>query len=176
MRLTTKGRQAVIAMIDVALRQKAGPVALAGISRRQKISVSYLEQMFTELRRAGLVESTRGPGGGYEIARKVGDITVADIVRAVDHLEIEPVGMQRDRSATDGQQCLTPELWSSLNQRVIEYLDSVSLKKLVDDQPGYSSKSHDAPAPRVEPTRQRAAPSRPKAPNSVFELGAFLAR
>jgi len=175
MRLTTRARQAVIAMIDVALLQKAGPVALAGISRRRTISVSYLEQMFAELRRAGLVESTRGPGGGYSIARNPARITVADIVRAVDHPEIKPVGRQRESEAPGGQQCLTPELWASLNRQVIDYLDSVSLKMLVDEQPVNTSESHEAPVRLVEPPRQRAKPSRPKAPNSVFELGRFLA-
>ena len=174
MRLTTKARQAVIALIDVALHQKAGPVALAGISRRRNISMPYLEQMFADLRRAGLVESTRGPGGGYELARKPADITVADIVKAVDHLEIEPVGRQRERGAPGDQQCQTPELWTALTRRVTEYLDSVSLKKLVDDQPIDSAQGHHAPIPQVESSSQRVAPSRPKAPNSVFELGTFL--
>lgn len=175
MRLTTRARQAVIAMIDVALLQKGGPVALGGISRRRNISVSYLEQMFAELRRAGLVESTRGPGGGYSVARNCASITVADIVRAVDYAEIKPVGRQRESEAPGGQQCLTPELWTSLNRHVIEYLDSVSLKMLVDEQPVDSSESHHAPVRQVELTRQRVTPSRPMAPNSVFELGRFLA-
>ena len=173
MRLSTRARQAVVALVDVAMHQKRGPVALAGISRRRNISVSYLEQMFTELRRAGLVESTRGPGGGYEIARSPAAITVADIVRAVDHAEIRPVGRQRETEAPDGQKCLTPELWTALNRHVIEYLDSVNLKMLVDQQPIEPPEAPPAPARRVEPAR--AAPSRPKAPNSVFELGRFLA-
>jgi Rrf2 family iron-sulfur cluster assembly transcriptional regulator len=170
MRLSTRARQAVVAMIDVALHQKAGPVALAGISRRRNISVSYLEQMFSELRRSGLVESTRGPGGGYEIARNPATITVADMVRAVDRPEIEPA------AASGGQQCMTPELWAALNRHVIEYLDSVNLKMLVDDQPIDPAESQRAATPQVEPPRQRVAPSRPKAPNSVFELGRFLVR
>lgn len=174
MRLTTRARQAVIAMIDVALHQKAGPVALTGISRRRNISVSYLEQMFAELRRAGLVESTRGPGGGYEIARTPATISVADIVRAVDHLEIKSVGRQQESESSDGQQCLTPELWTALNRHVAEYLDSVSLKMLIDEQPIDSSETHHAPIQQVEPARQRVTPSRPEAPNSVFELGRFL--
>jgi Rrf2 family transcriptional regulator, iron-sulfur cluster assembly transcription factor len=174
MRLTTRARQAVIAMIDVALHQKAGPVALAGISRRRNISVSYLEQVFAELRRAGLVESTRGPGGGYEIARPPANISVADVVRAVDHLQIKPVARQRESEASDGQQCLTPELWTALNRHLIEYLDSVSLKMLVDEQPIDSSQNQHVPIRQVESARPRVAPSRPEAPNSVFELGRFL--
>src|SRR5215831_11258626 len=127
MRLSTRARQAVIALIDVTLQQRVGPVALAGISRRRHMSVSYLEQMFTELRRAGLVESTRGPGGGYELTRNAASITVADIVRAVDHADLKPVGRQREANSTGAQQCLTPELWSALNRHVIEYLESVNL-------------------------------------------------
>jgi Rrf2 family iron-sulfur cluster assembly transcriptional regulator len=84
MRLTTKGRFAVTAMIDLALRQDTGPVTLAAISQRQRISLSYLEQLFGKLRRHELVESTRGPGGGYSLGRKAGDITVADIIVSVD--------------------------------------------------------------------------------------------
>jgi len=175
MRLSTRARQAVIALIDVALQQRSGPVALAGISRRRQVSVSYLEQMFTELRRAGLVESTRGPGGGYEIARSPSAITVADIVRAVDCADIQPAGRQRDTQAPGGQQCLTPELWNALNRHVIEYLESVSLKTLVDQQPLESPEARPAPARRIEQARERAAPSRPNAPNSVFQLGQFLA-
>jgi Rrf2 family iron-sulfur cluster assembly transcriptional regulator len=175
MRLSTRARQAVIALIDVALQQKTGPVPLAGISRRRNISVSYLEQMFTELRRAGLVESTRGPGGGYEIARSPAAITVADIVRAVDHTEIKPVGRQRATEAAGGQKCLTPELWTALNRHVIEYLESVNLKMLVDQQPVESFETRPEHVRRVEPPRQRAASSRPNAPNSVFQLGRFLA-
>lgn len=172
MRLSTRARQAVVALIDVALQQPQGPVALAGISRRRNVSVSYLEQMFTELRRAELVESTRGPGGGYELTRHPAGITVADIVRAVDHTDLKPVGRQRESSDAGAQQCLTPELWSALSQHVIEYLESVTLKMLVDQQPPAELRS--APA-RLEPARERVAPSRPKAPNSVFELGRFLA-
>ena len=174
MRLSTRARQAVIALIDVALQQRAGPVALAGISRRRNVPVSYLEQMFGELRRAGLVESTRGPGGGYEIARNPAFITVADIVRAVDHAEIRPVGRQRDTDAPDGKKCLTPELWSALNRHVIEYLESVNLKMLVDQQPAANPETRQAP-PRLDSAKGRVAASRPKAPNSVFELGRFLA-
>lgn len=175
MRLSTRARQAVIALVDVALHQRTGPVALAGISRRRNISVSYLEQMFTELRRAGLVESTRGPGGGYEIARSPAAITVADIVRAVDHTEIKPVGRQRETEAPGEQKCLTPELWTALNRHVIDYLESVNLKTLADQQAIDGSETRPAPVRRVEPARERAASSRPEAPNSVFELGRFLA-
>lgn len=143
MRLTTKGRFAVTAMIDLALRQNQGPVTLAGISQRQKISLSYLEQLFGKLRRHELVESTRGPGGGYTLARPLKNVTVADIIFAVD----EPVDATQCAGKENCQEegpCMTHELWSNLTRKMIEYLDSVSLADLVESQRG-----KDAPeAPR----------------------------
>jgi Rrf2 family iron-sulfur cluster assembly transcriptional regulator len=138
MRLTTKGRFAVTAMIDLALRQSKGPVTLAGISERQEISLSYLEQLFGKLRRHKIVESVRGPGGGYTLARRADKVTVADIIIAVD----EPIdatqcgGKENCRSADheDGPRCMTHELWSTLNAKMVDYLDSVSLQDLVDQQ------------------------------------------
>ncbi|MEB0134778.1 Fe-S cluster assembly transcriptional regulator IscR [Actimicrobium sp. CCC2.4] len=138
MRLTTKGRFAVTAMIDLALRQSGGPVTLSGISQRQEISLSYLEQLFGKLRRHEIVESVRGPGGGYNLARRAEDVTVADIIIAVD----EPLdstqcgGKENCRSSTaeNGTRCMTHDLWSTLNSKMVEYLDSVSLKDLVDQQ------------------------------------------
>lgn len=138
MRLTTKGRFAVTAMIDLALRQQSGPVTLATISQRQSISLSYLEQLFGKLRRHELVESTRGPGGGYSLARLARHITVADIVFAVD----EPLdatncgGRGNCKVDADGnrRQCMTHELWATLSRKMVDYLDSVSLQDLVDQQ------------------------------------------
>lgn len=138
MRLTTKGRFAVTAMIDLALRQDKGPVTLAGISQRQDISLSYLEQLFGKLRRHAIVESVRGPGGGYNLARRPEDVTVADIIIAVD----EPLdatqcgGKGHCHNAKDStsHHCMTHDLWSTLNAKMVEYLDSVSLKDLVDQQ------------------------------------------
>ncbi|MFT5591160.1 MAG: Rrf2 family iron-sulfur cluster assembly transcriptional regulator [Bradyrhizobium sp.] len=138
MRLTTKGRFAVTAMIDLALRQSGGPVTLSGISQRQEISLSYLEQLFGKLRRHDIVESVRGPGGGYNLARRAEDVTVADIIIAVD----EPLdstqcgGKENCRGSTpeNGTRCMTHDLWSTLNSKMVEYLDSVSLKDLVDQQ------------------------------------------
>lgn len=138
MRLTTKGRFAVTAMIDLALRQQSGPVTLAAISQRQGISLSYLEQLFGKLRRHELVDSMRGPGGGYTLARVARNITVADIIYAVDEpLDATNCGGKQDCSrGSDGRQgkCMTHELWSTLNQKMVEYLDSVSLQDLVDQQ------------------------------------------
>ena len=180
MRLTTKGRFAVTAMIDLALRQSHGPVTLAAISQRQQISLSYLEQLFGKLRRHDLVESTRGPGGGYTLGRKASDITVADIIVSVD----EPIdathcgGKENCLGGTD--RCMTHELWSSLNQRMVEFLDSVSLQKLVDDQLAKGVQIEDT---TQKPTLRRAISSTPvvkpirvNAPNSVFALGASLAK
>ena len=133
MRLTTKGRFAVTAMIDLGLRQHRGPVTLAGISQRQKISLSYLEQLFAKLRRHQLIESTRGPGGGYRLAKPMELVTVADIICAVDEATDAPE-LARKENGDNEQRCTTLELWTNLNRRMIDFLDSVSLRDLVDQQ------------------------------------------
>ena len=139
MRLTTKGRFAVTAMVDLALRQGRGPVTLAGISERQDISLSYLEQLFGKLRRHQLVSSVRGPGGGYRLARKASDITVADIIFAVneplDTTMCGGVGNCRHRLGVGNDyHCMTHDLWASLNEKIVDYLDSVSLQSLVESR------------------------------------------
>ncbi len=138
MRLTTKGRFAVTAMIDLALRQGTGPVTLAGISQRQAISLSYLEQLFGKLRRHEIVESIRGPGGGYSLARRADKVTVADIIIAVDEpLDATQCGGKENCHGADaatGVRCMTHELWATLNEKMVDYLDSVSLQDLVDQQ------------------------------------------
>lgn len=133
MRLTTKGRFAVTAMIDVALRQHAGPVTLAGIAARQKISLSYLEQLFGKLRRNHLVASTRGPGGGYTLAKPLAEVTVADIISAVDE-PLDATNCGGKGNCHDDRPCMTHDLWMSLNARMHEYLSSVSLEDLVRQQ------------------------------------------
>lgn len=134
MRLTTKGRFAVTAMIDLALRQQNGPVTLAGISQRQKISLSYLEQLFGKLRRHALVQSTRGPGGGYTLARPMAEVSVADIIYAVDEpLDATQCGGKENCGDND-QRCMTHDLWASLNRVMVDYLDSVNLQDLVEKQ------------------------------------------
>ena len=131
MRLTTKGRFAVTAMIDLAQRCGDGPVTLAGISERQKISLSYLEQLFGKLRRSELVDSVRGPGGGYCLARSATEITVADIVRAVDEtLDATQCGGREN--CCDEARCMTHDLWATLNSKMYAYLRSVRLIDLVD--------------------------------------------
>ncbi|WIM06468.1 MAG: Fe-S cluster assembly transcriptional regulator IscR [Candidatus Nitricoxidivorans perseverans] len=133
MRLTTKGRFAVTAMIDLALRQHAGPVTLAGIAERQKISLSYLEQLFGKLRRHQLVSSVRGPGGGYCLAKPLETVSVADIIHAVDEtLDATQCGGRGD--CDDHHPCMTHNLWMSLNQRMFDYLSSVCLAELVEQQ------------------------------------------
>lgn len=138
MRLTTKGRFAVTAMIDLALREDKGPVTLAGISQRQDISLSYLEQLFGKLRRHEIVESVRGPGGGYSLARKAKHVTVADIIIAVDEpLDATQCGSKGNCHGSDhanGIHCMTHELWATLNAKMVDYLDSVTLQDLVDQQ------------------------------------------
>jgi len=133
MRLTTKGRFAVTAMIDVALRQHAGPVTLAGIAERQRISLSYLEQLFGKLRRNQLVASTRGPGGGYTLARPLVAVSVADIISAVDE-PLDATSCGGRGNCHDDHPCMTHNLWMSLNERMHDYLRSVNLDDLVREQ------------------------------------------
>lgn len=138
MRLTTKGRFAVTAMMDLAMRGSKGPVNLADISERQQISLSYLEQLFGKLRRYGLVSSVRGPGGGYHLAKTLSQITVADIIHAVD----EPIDATRChgmQNCKDEQKCLTHDLWENLNKVIFDYLHSVSLAQLAQLNQGDGS-------------------------------------
>lgn len=133
MRLTTKGRFAVTAMLDLALHEEEKPVTLAGISERQGISLSYLEQLFSRLRRNGLVKSVRGPGGGYHLAKSHQDISVSDIITAVDEL-IDATQCGGKENCHDGKPCMTHELWSSLNTKILEHLSGVALADLVASQ------------------------------------------
>lgn len=133
MRLTTKGRFAVTAMIDLALRQHDGPVTLAGISERQNISLSYLEQLFGRLRRHQLVASVRGPGGGYYLAKAMDGISVADIIVAVDE-PLDATQCGGKKNCQDDHRCMTHDLWEHLNRHMIEFLNSVSLGQLVAQQ------------------------------------------
>ena len=131
MKLTTKGRYAVTAMLDVALHGVEHPVSLAEISRRQDISVTYLEQLFGKLRKRGLVESVRGPGGGYRLALEPAEITVARVIYSVD----ETVDMTRcagQQNCQGDARCLTHDLWMGLNQHVASYLNGISLADLVE--------------------------------------------
>jgi Rrf2 family iron-sulfur cluster assembly transcriptional regulator len=133
MRLTTKGRFAVTAMLDVALHATSGPVTLSGVSGRQKISLSYLEQLFGKLRKRHLVESVRGPGGGYRLARDSAAITVADIVRAVEE-PLDSTQCGGRENCRENSRCMTHDLWEELNSTVHEFLSGVTLAHLVEKQ------------------------------------------
>jgi Rrf2 family iron-sulfur cluster assembly transcriptional regulator len=133
MRLTTKGRFAVTAMIDVALNGTRGPVTLAAVSERQKISLSYLEQLFGKLRRHGLVESVRGPGGGYNLAHIAAGVSIADIILAVDE-PIDATQCGGHENCRDEGRCMTHDLWTSLNAHIFEFLGSVTLAQMVAEQ------------------------------------------
>jgi Rrf2 family iron-sulfur cluster assembly transcriptional regulator len=133
MRLTTKGRFAVTAMIDLALNGGERPVTLSAISERQNISLSYLEQLFAKLRRHQIVESVRGPGGGYCLGRAAAEISIADVILAVDEpLDATQCG-GRENCKSD-HRCMTHDLWATLNRKMLDYLASVSLSDLVEKQ------------------------------------------
>ncbi len=168
MRLTTKGRFAVTAMMDLALRGDDGPVALAGVSERQKISLSYLEQLFGKLRRFKLVDSVRGPGGGYCIARPLAMVTVADIIRAVDEpLDATQCGGREN--CQDEHRCMTHDLWSTLNSRMYDYLSSVSLADLVARQ-----REKEAKAGAATPLEDRRAGPHPRPRNTRDKVVAVI--
>jgi len=131
MRLTTKGRYAVTAMLDLAIHYEDGPITLADISSRQGISLSYLEQLFAKLRRQGLVDSTRGPGGGYRLSRIPKEIPIANVITAVDE-KIETTRCGGMGNCQDDDKCLTHELWSELSERIYNFLSGISLGDLVE--------------------------------------------
>ena len=133
MRLTTKGRFAVTAMMDVAIHGGSGPVTLAAVSSRQRISLSYLEQLFGKLRRSGLVESVRGPGGGYNVARPQESVSVADIILAVDE-PIDATQCAGKENCLDDRRCMTHDLWAALNDHIFTFLSGVTLAQLVKQQ------------------------------------------
>jgi Rrf2 family iron-sulfur cluster assembly transcriptional regulator len=159
MRLTTKGRFAVTAILDLAMSQKGGPVSLAGISERQGISLSYLEQLFGKLRRNELVSSVRGPGGGYLLAKPLEDVSVADIIRAVDE-PIDATQCGGKENCHDDQKCITHDLWAGLNEHIFEYLSSVRLATLVAKQ---KERRAGATVQFVELRDKRPAPVEPGA-------------
>jgi Rrf2 family iron-sulfur cluster assembly transcriptional regulator len=167
MRFSTKGRFAVTAMIDIALREALGPVPLTGVASRQHVSLSYLEQLFSKLRQHGLVTSIRGPGGGYLIASQINAITVSDIISAVE--DAPPKAKRPDVSTV---QDLTQELWDTLNAKILDFTHSVSLTSLVLEQLARGT--------NIEPVSSHKRgvlqkpvqlPIQPNVPNSVFALG-----
>ena len=176
MRITTRGQLAVSAMTDLALRQKMRPVALSTISARQGTSLSYLEQLFSALRRAGLVDSTRGPGGGYTLARRADQVSVAEIILAVENLKADDLQNLGAGQAAQVKS-MTGDLWSTFNLRVMEYLQSVTLQDLVAQQlekgVAFEDPAPAAPAkPKLIP-KPRPLMARVGVPNSVFALGSM---
>ncbi|OOG28622.1 Fe-S cluster assembly transcriptional regulator IscR [Thioalkalivibrio denitrificans] len=131
MKLSTKGRYAVTAMMDLAIHDRIGPVTLADISQCQGISLSYLEQLFAKLRKQGLVEGVRGPGGGYRLARPADQITVANIITAVDE-SMDVTRCRGNENCQEGERCLTHELWDDLSNRLYEFLDGITLAQFAD--------------------------------------------
>ena len=170
MRMSTKSRFAVQAMIDLALREHSGPVALAQIASRQGVSLSYLEQLFSRLRRAGLVDSTRGPGGGYTLGRRIGEISAGDIVQAVEDDMI-------DEAQAGGRMQLTRELWADLDAVMLRHLATVPLQQLVDEQRARGVAVDDVASVsrRAISPLPTARPVRTTAPNSVFAFGQSFA-
>jgi len=171
MRLSTKSRFAVTAMIDVALREDRGPVSLSAISERHQISLSYLEQLFSKLRQHQLVECTRGPGGGYSLARSAEKITMADIVSAVDFS-----AESEDAGSSEAGSWMSSELWASLNEKMLAHLQSISLRQLVSEQRAKGVTVEPAPSvvKRGVFAKPKAQPVKMNVPNSVFALAASL--
>ena len=133
MRLTTKGRYAVTAVLDLAFHENKGPVSLAAISERQCISLSYLEQLFARLRRNGVVKSTRGPGGGYSLNRDAADISVSDVILAVDE-SCQVAACDDADGCQGGYQCLTHDLWNELSNEIRNFLDGISLAEMMANE------------------------------------------
>jgi len=156
MRLTTKGRFAVTAMIDLALNNASGPVTLADISARQKISLSYLEQLFGKLRRGSLVTSVRGPGGGYNLANPTDQVSVADIIIAVDE-PIDATQCGGKENCKDDKKCITHDLWTDLNRHIFEYLRAVKLSELVAKQLKKSGEIGEIAVMQIHDNRPNAA-------------------
>lgn len=133
MKLSTKGRYAVMALVDLTSHSVGRPVTLAQIAARQEISLSYLEQLFAKLRRAALVESARGPGGGYRLTRDPDDIRIADIILAVDEpLQVTRCQGDAIEGCVNGDKCITHELWAALGRQIFGFLSAVTLGDVVN--------------------------------------------
>jgi Rrf2 family iron-sulfur cluster assembly transcriptional regulator len=170
MRLSTRGRFAINAMIDLALREQGQPVPLADLALRHHISLSYLEQVFAKLRQHGLVDSTRGPGGGYTLGFRGDSITVADIVTAIEEDDQDRDLIKRDLG--QGAPDMTHELWDALHSTVVAYMKTISLRSLAADQQakGFTVEAR-KPAKKGVFAKFKPQPVRTTAPNSVFALG-----
>ncbi|RDH87807.1 MAG: Fe-S cluster assembly transcriptional regulator IscR [endosymbiont of Escarpia spicata] len=133
MKLTTKGRYAVTAMLDLALHYGKGPITLADIAQRQGISLSYLEQLFSRLRKKALVSSVRGPGGGYSLGREAGEIYIGEVITAVDE-NMDTTRCHGAHNCQNNERCLTHDLWQDLSNQIYNYLNKISLQDLMDRQ------------------------------------------
>ena len=178
MRLSTKSRFAVTAMIDVALRESSGPVPLSDIALRHQISLSYLEQVFSKLRLHGLVQSTRGPGGGYALAQRADRITVADIIGAVES-EIDQTShsgaLQGQAPAPDQTREMTQDLWDALNSKMVDFMQSITLRSLALEQQAKGFRGQEPALTNRGVFKKPPAPALwGSAPNSVFALGQSL--
>jgi len=140
MRLSTKGRYAVTAMLELTIRNQKGPVTLAEISEDQGISLSYLEQLFASLRKHGLVKGMRGPGGGYQLGMSATEISVANIIIAVDE-KVDVMQCRGQSNCHDGNQCLTHNLWKNLSCQIYDFLNGITLQHLVDEHANGQSKT-----------------------------------
>ena len=154
MRLTTKGRYAVTAMLDLALDQDGGPTSLAAIAERQDISLSYLEQLFSRLRKRALVQSIRGPGGGYVLGRDARDIHVAEVITAVDE-SLDTTACGGSGKCQGSERCLTHELWQDLSDSIYQYLSGISLFDLTQRQKNRESAAQQKIASVVELNKQQ---------------------
>jgi Rrf2 family transcriptional regulator, iron-sulfur cluster assembly transcription factor len=170
MRLSTRGRFAITAMIDLALRESAQPVPLQDIALRHRISLSYLEQVFAKLRQHGLVESTRGPGGGYTLGFRGDAITVADIIGAIEETA-------ETSTPRDGVQDMTQDLWAALQTTIVAHMKTITLKSLAQDQraKGFQVEERKPAKKGVLQKIKPLAPVRTNAPNSVFALASSMA-
>lgn len=131
MKLTSKGRYAVTAMLDIAINQSKGPITLAMISERQDISLSYLEQIFAKLKKSDLVLSARGPGGGYRLSRDPDEISVSEVIAAVNE-DLEARKCKGRENCKGGEECLSHELWSDLSEMIEQFLENITLQKIIE--------------------------------------------
>lgn len=174
MRISTKSRFAVTAMIDLALHESSSPVPLSSIAVRHQISLSYLEQMFSKLRQHQLVESTRGPGGGYALARNADKITVADIIGAIDSGS-DVLGLGTAEHGEASGRDMAGDLWDALNSKMVDYMQSITLRSLAAEQRAKGVRIEERKPVKQGVARQpKPEPVRTTAPNSVFALGQSL--
>jgi len=153
MKLTTKGRFAVTAMLDIAIHESDHPVTLSAISSRQSISLSYLEQLFNRMRKKNRVKSVKGPGGGYVIAKSYDEISIKEIITSVDE-KIDSTQCGGNENCHEGDRCITHDLWTSLNHKILNFLDSLTLddlvkKQIVNEQPIEFKKKNDPAAAKL---------------------------